>query len=500
MENIVIVGGGSSGWLTACILASQFKKRSLPIRITLIESPIIQTIGVGEGTVPSMRATLESIGISETDFIRECNVTLKQSVKFINWTSKCINGFYHHPFDIPFPLKFSLDKHTEDYADVVGIQTFLCEHNVSPKTLKNAEFKGEHEYAYHLDSVKFGEFLSKHGVDNLSIKHLRAHIDEVSVEQGLIKHLKLDSQVLVTADLFIDCSGFNSLLLGNALEVPFIDKSDQLLIDSALALQVPYKNDAEEIPCYTKATACQYGWIWDIGLQTRRGTGYVYSSKFSTEEQVAKKFSEYLDIPLDNLHYRKIKMNVGYRSSMWVGNCVGIGLSSGFVEPLEATALLMVESTAKLLAELLPVSVNHIEYPKNKYNVIVQDAWDKVIDFIKLHYILSDRDDSEFWREQTKIETASDRLKQALAYWEFHAPTASDFKTDYDIFKLENYKYILFGMKYFPKNDFINNQHCSIDKNKFFNELNDYKQKKLYKSIGHRAFIESVKNYRMKKL
>jgi tryptophan halogenase len=160
----------------------------------------------------------------------------------------------------------------------------------------------------------------------------------------------------------------------------------------------------------------------------------------------------------------------------------------------------MVESTAKLLAELLPVSVNHIEYPKNKYNVIVQDAWDKVIDFIKLHYILSDRDDSEFWREQTKIETASDRLKQALAYWEFHAPTASDFKTDYDIFKLENYKYILFGMKYFPKNDFINNQPCSIEQKKFFNELNDYKQKKLHKSIGHRAFIESVKNYRMKKL
>ena len=499
MDNVIIVGGGSSGWLSACILASQFSKRNLSIKITLIESPTIKTIGVGEGTVPSMRSTLESIGVSETDFIRECNVTLKQSVKFINWTSKCEDGFYHHPFDIPFSLKCSLTEESKSYSDVVGIQSFLCENNVSPKTLKNTEYKGEHEYAYHLDSVKFGEFLAKHGVEKLSINHIKANVDAVNVENGLIKSLKLDSEKFVTADLFIDCSGFSSVLLGKALEVPFINKSNQLLIDSALALQVPYDNEDEEIPCYTKATACQHGWIWDIGLQTRRGTGYVYSSKYSTEEQVAEKFSEYLEIPLEDLKYRKIKMSVGYRSHMWVGNCVGIGLSSGFVEPLEATALLMVESTTKLLAELLPVSAMHIEYPKNKYNNIVVDAWEKVIDFIKLHYVLSDRDDSDFWREQTKIETASEKLKQALAYWEFHAPTASDFKTDYDIFKLENYQYILFGMKYFPKNDYMKNQYCSIEKNQFFNDLNDYKQKKLYKSISHRAFIDSVKSYRMKK-
>lgn len=291
VNSVLIVGGGTAGWITVAKLAKQLNSIDpSSVQVTLVESPDIPIIGVGEGTWPTMRKTLESLGIDEAEFIRECDATFKQATKFVNWQHAAKNGqnnHYFHLFGSIFnPEEFNLSPYWDmglagegvSYAQAVGAQEYLCELDLGPKKITTPAYQGMQNYAYHLNAGKFSEFIRKHAVSKLGVKHLKANVQSVNLDsQGYIASVDTDLVGVLQADFFIDCSGFKSLLLGDALGVKFKSINDVLLNDTAVVMQVPFESEDSEIRPYTTSTAQECGWIWDIGLQERRGVGYVYS-------------------------------------------------------------------------------------------------------------------------------------------------------------------------------------------------------------------------------
>lgn len=459
INSVLVVGGGTAGWLAACHLAKKLHPGELGgVRVTLVESPDIPTIGVGEGTVPAMRHSLQYLGISETEFIRECEATFKQSIRFDGWMADPQHS-YHHVFDYPRrdPVDATpywlLQSDGKPYADWVGIQSSLCDQGLGPKQMTQAEYEGVASYAYHLDAGKFADLLTRHATTRLGVEHLKANVQEINLDDnGDIASLETDRLGTLQADLFIDCTGFSSLLLGKALGVEFVNRGDVLLADHALAVQVPYPDADSPIPCQTIATARSAGWIWDIGLVSRRGTGYVYSSKHIDHDVAERELRDYLRQSLgdkaDEVSCRRIPMQVGYRERFWFRNCAAIGLSQGFVEPLEATGLLMFDATARMLAEQFPASRELMPLLSERFNQRVRFAWERVIDFIKLHYCISDRDDSSFWRDNRDPASIPQSLQENLSLWRHQVPSEYDFSSRLEIFNLENYLYVLYGMNY----------------------------------------------------
>lgn len=468
IKKIAIVGGGTAGWLTANHLGQALLGKNT--EITLIESPTIPTIGVGEGTVPSIRHSLEKFGIRETDFIRACDVTFKQSIKFVNWLDKTKHGenYYHHLFDHPYIFgeevtqQWLANGSQHRYAAAVSKQEICCEENYAPKTIATPEYVGVNGYAYHFDARKFAIFLMKHAQTTFAVKHLYADILDVSLDDnGFITHLIDSNNNQLPYDFIIDSSGFSAAIIGKKLNVGFIDRSEELLTDTAITLQVPTSSE-EEIPPYTIATAHQAGWIWDIALTQRRGVGFVYSSKHMDEACAVKKLHHYLGNKFTDLKPRKIPIKVGRREVFWHKNCVAIGLSQGFVEPLEATAILLTDFSAGLLSKRFPLLKADMEYLAPDFNQRVAHIWESTFDFIKMHYCISDRNDSSFWQDNRQLAGISKRLKSNLARWQHFAPLREDFDSKFDLFDLENYLYVLYGMNYLPRKDAITEPVAAI--------------------------------------
>jgi len=513
IRRVVIVGGGTAGWLTACHLAKQLKPGpESGIQITLVESPDIPTIGVGEGTVPAIRRSLQYLGISETEFIRRCDVTFKQSIKFVDW---CHNpgtvaaDYYHHIFDYPLqPGGLDLTPYwlqggqSQPYTDWVSVQGVLCDGHKAPKTMTYAEYDGVANYAYHLDAAKFAALLAEHATQKLGVSHLLATLRQVELaSRGDIAAIHTDRAGRIEADLFVDCTGFASLLLGQALQVPFISKADVLFADQALALQLPYDQPNASIPSYTVATAQRAGWIWDIGLTSRRGTGYVYSSQHSSSEQAEQDFRRYLGPAASQLELRRIAMQVGYRSEVWSHNCVAIGLSQGFVEPLEATGLLVFDATARMLAEQFPYQRGAMAGAAARFNQKVRASWDKVIDFIKLHYCLSQRTDSAFWLDNRAPGSMPQSLQQNLDYWRYQLPSHYDFPGRFEIFNLDNYQYVLYGMKF--QHDLVGLATRFSDHNRATQvqqQLRQQQQQVLNMLPDHRELLMAIHKYGLQKV
>lgn len=458
--SILIVGGGAAGWLTANHLAKRFSlPGAMKAEITLIDSNEIPPIGVGEGTVPAIRQSLRYLGISETDLIRHCDATFKQSVKFMGWNSPSGKDYYHHVFDYP-DIKstdeiyswLAVANQEISFTDWVSVQGRLCDAGLGPKLITQPEYAGLANYAYHFDAAKFSKLLMENAIKKYGVKHIKADVSTVKLKaDGDIDLLITKQHGEVAADLYIDCSGFSSLLLGKAMEVPFVDKSHVLFVDTALAYQTPYDDVDAPISCSTLAVAKKSGWIWDIGLYGRRGVGYVYSSSHMKDSEAKTDFSRYLGLKEGDAVFRKIPMRVGYREKFWNKNCIAIGLSQGFVEPLEATGLLMFDATAKMLAEMIPYSKEAYPIAAKQFNSILRSAWDNVIDFIKMHYCISDRTDSDFWNDNRNANSVPDSLLERLETWKWRVPNSYDFSNKLGVFHWENYLYVLYGMGYQPK-------------------------------------------------
>jgi tryptophan halogenase len=459
IRSICIVGGGTGGWLTAGIIAARHRSQGgQGIRITLIESNTIGTIGVGEGTWPTMRTTLKKMGVSETEFFRECNTSFKQGAKFARWVTGDPADFYYHPLVLPegFPsldLASAWMEYSEkrpdapSFSNAVSYQEAVCELGLAPKLITSPEYAGIANYAYHLDAGRFVTFIRDHCVNRLGVRHV---VDDVTgvirSDTGDIAHLETSKSGQLDGDLFIDCSGFRSLLLGETLGVPFVDCSDVLFIDRALALQVPYDAADSDIVPHTVSTAQKHGWIWDIGLQSRRGVGYVFSSNHTTADAALGELQAYVGEKHRALQPREIKIRAGHRQTFWKGNCVAVGLAGGFLEPLEASALVLIELSAEMIGGMLPATREMMHILAKRFNETTQYRWDRIIDFLKLHYILSKREDSRFWIDNRDPASIPDSLKDQLELWRYRAPGDQDFTSNAEMFPAASYQYVLFGM------------------------------------------------------
>lgn len=463
MRRVVILGGGTAGWLTAGVLASELGGEG-GIELTVLESPDVGAIGVGEGTWPSMRDTLRSLGISESDLVRECDAAFKQGSKFVGWADGGADDAYHHPFALPegYPelnpaAVWAHQGGAMRFADAVGIQPSLCEAGLGPKQFATPEYAAVANYGYHLDATKLGTMLRRHVVERLGVRHVVDHMTAVvSREDGHIASLETRAHGRLEADLFVDCSGLRSLLLGGHFGVPKVDRTDILFNDRALALQVDYATQTDAVACQTTATAQPCGWIWDIGLPTRRGLGHVYSSQDCSDDEAAARLLTHARQTGAAEHSlakdpRKIQLDPGYRRECWVKNCVGVGLAAGFVEPLEASSLVLVELAATMLAEQFPAQRDDLPLLARRFNESFRYRWERVIDFLKLHYAISSRDDSEYWRRHRDPATWTEALREGVPLWARQPPSRHDFPRAQEIFPAASYHYVLYGMGVRPQ-------------------------------------------------
>lgn len=463
IRNIVVLGGGSAGWLAANYLAAAHGNGPDKKNITLIESPNIPIIGVGEGTWPSMRNTLNHIGISEAVFLKTCSASFKQGSKFVGWKTGETNGrdSYYHPFTVqPGYAELNLYQHwlanfsqqPFDYAFCP--QPALCDESRAPKQLATPEYAYVTNYGYHFDAGKLTQLLTQHGVDKLNINHVQADVIEVqSHDNGDIKGLVTKQSGVIEGDLFIDCSGMRGRLIQQHFDIGWTSVQNVLKNNAAVAIQVPYPDDNTAIESTTVATAIKHGWTWDIGLYHRRGMGYSYSSDFIDKDQAETELREFLENSVSretvaDLNSRHLEFNPGYRNTFWQNNCVAIGMSAGFIEPLEASALAMVELSLMMLSEELPRNREHMEIVSRRFNKRFTYRWERVIDFLKLHYVLSEREDSEYWMAQRSKESTPERLLELLSLWQYQSPSRNDFYENEEIFSSPSYQYVLYGMSY----------------------------------------------------
>ena len=454
VTHIVIVGGGTAGWLSAALLAANSQNSpQYPLRITLIESPNIPTIGVGEGTWPSMRSSLQSIGIKESQFLSHCSASFKQGTEFIGWNHP--GHHYVHPFtvadvpvDIPAGQHWSLLNDSVPFADRFSIQGLLAKEGLAPKQATTPEYAFALNYGYHLDAGDFADLLREHSVSQLGVELLKTNLQSVEVGEKGIESLSLESGQHLSADLFIDCTGSRSLLLGQALGVGDEGLAEILFNDRAVAIQAPYASTTEDIPSLTKASAHDAGWIWDIALQSRRGTGIVFSSRHLGEVEAEQRLRDYLQqtgVPAaQTLPAKHLQFNPGHKKQFWHKNCVAIGMSAGFLEPLEATAMVLVEESAKFIARNLPCATSAMPVVAAQFNRKLLSHWQNIVEFLKLHYVFSERSAS-YWRDHVNRASWPEGLADKLALWQSRQPSSDDLANN-ALFPSASYQYVFYGI------------------------------------------------------
>ena len=476
IAHVVVVGGGSAGWLTAALLAADHRAADADgLQVTLIESPDTPPIGVGEGTWPTMRDTLRRIGVSETSLVRECDAAFKQGSRFDGWGDGSAGDRYYHPFVLPQGhgdadlVTGWLRQHAQvPFADLVSFQPHLCAQGRAPKQAATPEYAAVANYGYHFDAGKFGTMLRRHAVDKLRVQHVLDEVVGITThDNGDIAALQTRSHGPLAGDLFIDCSGLAALLIDQHYGVPLLSQQPVLFNDTALAVQLPYAEPDAPIASQTIATAQPNGWIWDIGLPTRRGVGHVYSSAHTSHDEAERQLRAHVARtggPQDMPSPRRLNFSPGYRQRFWHHNCVAIGLSSGFIEPLEASALALVELSATMLSDELPANRAEMAIVARRFNDSFGYRWSRVIDFLKLHYVLSRRDDnaptasssasssaiSSYWRDHRQPESVPERLRELLQLWRHRAPYRHDLFRVEEVFPSASYQYVLYGMGFRP--------------------------------------------------
>lgn len=454
VKKIVIVGGGTAGWLSAAVIAAHHKSdQPGGLEVVLVESSDIPTVGVGEGTWPTMKNTLHKIGLAEADVFRKCHAAFKQGGKFVDWVHG--NGdSYYHPFTVPVGYgRIDLAPYISDienYAVDSNFQHHICEAGLAPRTMAESEYQGKCNYAYHLDAGAFAELLKQHCKTKLNVVHVIDTVLGTTLNaNGNIDAIVLKEGGELAGDLFVDCTGFASVLLGKTMGVPFIPTDKYLFNNTALAMQVPYADEHDALACHTIATGQNAGWIWDIGLTHRRGVGHVYASDYLSDDEAEQNLRRYIGPAAEDLTARKIGFESGHREIFWKNNCVAVGMSAGFVEPLEATAIMLVEISARYIAESLPPTDAVMPITAKRFNEQMNYRWRRIIDFLKLHYMLSKRPEP-YWRAHCDESTIPESLKEDLAIWASRGPMGSDFDSALELFPAASYQYVMYGMGFKP--------------------------------------------------
>ena len=438
VKRVLVVGGGSAGWSAAAYLnAALNRDGERNADIALLESPDAPRIGVGEATIPNITHILSVIGIDERDFMQSVDATFKQSIRYVNWLQN-EGEFYHHPFSRyrRSPVDTStrswlMSDRSVPFMETVSVQPLVCEMGLAPKALDGAPFGEPLVYAYHMNALKFADYLCEHSKAR-GVAHYLDHMVEVEMaENGHISAVLTRSGRRLEADLFVDSTGFAARLIEKKLGVGYTDCSRWLMCDRATTMHVPYEHHYPgSVRPYTTATALSAGWVWEIPLQNTRSLGYVHSSAFIDDEQAELELRRFEGRHSDDLDTRIVQFRVGLRDAAWTGNCIAIGLAGGFIEPLESTGLYLSHLAAVMLAEHFPYG-DEMAPLALRFNRIMTNRYYEILDFINMHYCLTRRTDSEFWREVQRPERITDRLRGKLGYWRTKPPSRSDFEDQF---------------------------------------------------------------------
>jgi tryptophan halogenase len=446
IKRIVILGGGTAGWMTASYLGKALQKTA---DITVLEAPTVPRIGVGEATVPNLhRAFFSYLGIPEDEWMRECNASFKIAVKFINWrspgessaTPKDRDGRpdqFFHPFgllpsadNIPLSHFWAADKlagrTTEPFDYACFREPAIMDAKLAPR---DRDGRPATFYAWHFDAHLVADFLRRFSVEKQGAEHVRDKMVEVlKDERGYVRALRTEGGRLIEGDLFIDCSGFRGLLINEAMGEPFLDDSDRLLCDSAVATAVPHDDEAHGVEPFTSSIAMKSGWTWRIPMLTRFGTGYVYSSQFASQDQATEEFCALWSLDPERTPLNHIRFRVGRNRRSWVKNVVGIGLSSCFLEPLESTGIYFIYASIYQLAKHFP-DRSFDPVLADQFNKEIETMFDSTRDFIQAHFYFSPRTDTPFWRANKELRLAEGIREKVAMYRSglpINAPTVDE--------------------------------------------------------------------------
>jgi len=424
INKITIVGGGSAGWMVAATMKSVFPEKE----VVVIESPDTPTVGVGESTLGFMNDWLRLIGLSKEEFMSECDAIYKLSIKFRDFYEKG-SGSFHYPFTRPITDSIQGIGQTEDwyikkmlYPETnVGdyTDTFYPVSHLLPENKFTNKFQDEDGKilfdssvgsALHFDANMFGAWLKNNFCLPKGVILKINTVKDYSVSDLGIDYLVLDNDEKVYSDLFIDCTGFHSILIGKALNEEWIDYSDRIPNNRAWATQIQYTDKNKQMEPFTTCTAIENGWVWNIPSWQRIGTGYVYSDKFISPEDALKQFKEYLktdyvtaydpERDVENLNFKDVKFKVGIHKRTWVKNVVALGLAAGFIEPLESNGLFTVHKFLEYLCSTLERE-KISQWDRDAYNTVTFEQFNLFADFVTLHYALSIREDTEYWKNAT---------------------------------------------------------------------------------------------------
>lgn len=421
VNKIIICGGGSAGWMAASVLSQQFPEKE----IALIESPDFPVIGVGESTLGTINSFLSLLGLEEKDWMPEAQATYKLGIKFSDFYKK--DDAYYYPFGVKdmqntsagvmdWYVKKAYNKeiHPNDfYESFYSCMPFIYDNKIyDNQDGQLPGFSWDNDVAYHMDAIAFGQTLRKKVAEPNGVVHIEATITEVFKDhEGYVSGLKLDNGDVLEADLYLDCSGFKSMLLGEALETPYESFRDWLPNQMAWTCHVPYTDKEVEMENVTNCTAYNNGWVWNIPLYNRIGSGYVFDPVLSNKDEALEDYKAYLNsnrmkLPKENRtdeieNFKLIDIKNGMHEVAWKNNVVAVGLSFGFIEPLESTGLLTVQESLLRICETLHLeTINRIHV--DSYNYVMRSIMHSFRDFVTYHYTLSSRRDTEYWRQMTE--------------------------------------------------------------------------------------------------
>jgi len=420
VRSIVIVGGGTAGWMTALTLARSLIERG--VEITLLESPTVGIIGVGEGSTPWLRGFFDSLGIEEAEWMPACHATYKCGIAFEGWSSKPGFERYFHPFASMLDnLTMKQFVHNVEarvngarldvHPDRFFIAARLAAQRRAPKSSESFPFDIWH--GYHFDAVLLGQFLHHKALER-GVRYKSCHVTHATLDSsGAIASVSTREGETIGADFFVDCTGFAGLLIDKALHTPYVSFASNLFNDAAVALPTQL---GDSIPSETVSVAMQHGWAWKIPLTSRFGNGYVYSSQFCSADEAETELRSDLGLLEADVAARHLKMKIGRVTQHWNRNCLAVGLSQGFIEPLEATALLFIQQTAAQFVEFLEQG-DVSEAAHARFNARVNEHFEGTRDYIVTHYKTNTRQDTEYWRANAANLNLSDDLKQLYSLW-----------------------------------------------------------------------------------
>lgn len=521
IKKVIIVGGGSSGWMTA----AAFSKQLPNIDLTLIESPNVPIIGVGESTIGHINEFLNLIGLKDEDWMSHCNATYKTSIKFIDFRENPKEQ--PHKFHYPFGFFDFTDKprsimdwfinkvhnpeiDNSNFAEFFHDSILMTDQN---KLTKNEDgkirgFDFRTDTAYHMDASLFGSYLKEHVCLPTGMKHILDDVTTVNKnDDGYVSSISTKNSGDLEADLFIDCTGFRSLLLEQAMGVEFVSFHDTLMNDSAIATIIPYIDKDKEMENYTSCTAIDAGWVWNIPLWNRIGTGYVYSSKFATKEEAEAQFRKHLAsnrmiFPnkerAEQAEVRHIKIKHGVHKKAWEKNVIGVGLSNGFIEPLESTGLMLTHECITKIISLLKMREQRVtRFDVDTFNFAFYEQITGFKEFISQHYALSMRNDTPYWKHITEnVEYSKEMTQYIPAMQASNQDLASRLYRSrvFDNSSMSGIIYIAAGMGYNP----VDSSKISYQNMKYFEDVE--KQKEVYDVwLAHKeevmAHIETLETH-----